>query len=420
VWNYAQAIAHLFPSLERSLRQTEFEECFHPNGRQSFRANLPITPGGIDGEAADGQLGGIMKMYREWRVSGDIEWLRKYWVRIKQSLDYIIATLDPRETGMLEECHHNTYDINYYGPDGHTGSFYLGALAAAIRMGDTMGEDTARYQDLLRKGIARLENELYNGEYFYQKIMVEGLERPPAPLPADESGPGYRYLVELLNQQGTKYQYGTGCLSDGILGLWMARMCGLDEPIADVAKVRSHLASIHRYNLRHDLSEHVNPQRPTYAMGNDGGLLLCTWPHGGALAFPFVYSDEVWTGIEYQVASHLMMEGMVDEGLEIVRLCRDRYDGMRRNPFNEYECGHWYARAMSSYGLLQGLTGLRYDAVDRTLFIDSKIGDFRCFLSTATGFGVAGLKNGKPFVEVRSGAIDIAQFAVSGKTIPKK
>jgi hypothetical protein len=193
----------------------------------------------------------------------------------------------------------------------------------------------------------------------------------------------------------------------------MAREAGIEEDIVDDKKVRSNLEAIHHHNLVEDLSAHANPQRPTFAMGNDGGLLLCTWPKGGALAIPFVYSDEVWTGIEYQVASHLMLEGMVEEGLEIVRLCRDRYDGVRRNPFNEYECGHWYARALSSYGLLQGLTGARYDAVEKTLYIDSKVGDFRSFLSTNTGYGTVGLKAGKPFLEVKSGNIDVERYVVS-------
>ena len=131
--------------------------------------------------------------------------------------------------------------------------------------------------------------------------------------------------------------------------------------------------------MKHDLSDHVNPQRPGYAMGTDGGLLLCTWPEEDQPSLPFVYSNEVWTGIEYQVASHLIMMGMVEEGLDIVRTCRKRYDGKTRNPFNEYECGHWYARALSSYGLLQGLTGIRYDAVEDILYIDSKIGDTLTF-----------------------------------------
>jgi hypothetical protein len=282
-------------------------------------------------------------------------------------------------------------------------------------MGTAMGEDVSRYRELLAKGKRFLETELYNGEYFYQIIQTEGLTAEFRPLTSSQNGTGYSHIVEMLNTQGPKYQYGTGCLSDGILGCWMAHMAGLGE-IVDAGKVRSHLVAVHKYNLKHDLTDHTNPQRPAFALGKDGGLLLCTWPRGGKLSIPFVYSDEVWTGIEYQVASHLMLEGKVEEGLEIVRVCRDRYDGRIRNPFNEYECGHWYARALSSYGLLQGLTGLRYDAIDKTLFIDSKIGDnFRCFISTETGFGTAGLKNGKPFVEMKSGDLDVEQVIVSGK-----
>jgi hypothetical protein len=131
-----------------------------------------------------------------------------------------------------------------------------------------------------------------------------------------------------------------------------------------------------------------------------------------------VYSNEVWTGIEYQVASHLMLHGRVEEGLEIVRVLRDRYDGTRRNPFDEYECGHWYARALASYGLIQGLTGVRYDAIEKTLFVDSRVGDdFRSFLSTATGFGTAGLRNGQPFVEMKMGTLDVRRFIVSGREV---
>jgi len=186
------------------------------------------------------------------------------------------------------------------------------------------------------------------------------------------------------------------------------------KAIIELEFIKSHLVSIHKYNLKNNLTDHDNPQRPTYACGGEGGLLLCTWPKGGQLSLPFVYSNEVWTGIEYQVASHLMLKGEVEKGLDIVRECRERYDGIVRNPFNEYECGHWYARAMSSYGMLQGLTGVRYDAVSRTLFVDSKVGDFTSFISTDTGFGNVGLKKGEPFIKVVFGTIDIQKVLVSG------
>jgi len=292
---------------------------------------------------------------------------------------------------------------------------YLGALTAAIKMGDVLKDDVTQYRDLLTKGIQFFETELYDGEYFYQKITTKGLNAEFKPLDASSNGKGYSDIVEMLNTEGPKYQYGTGCLSDGILGFWMARVCGLDE-IINVEKIKSNLNAIHKYNLKYDLTDHSNPQRPAFAVGKDGGLLLCTWPKGGALSIPFVYSDEVWTGIEYQVASHLMFEGMVEKGLDIVRVCRNRYDGTIRNPFNEYECGHWYARALSSYGLIQGLTGIRYDSVEKTLYIDSNVGNnFRSFLATASGFGTFGLKNGKPFIEMKMGNLDVKHVMVSGK-----
>lgn len=419
VWNYAQAIAHLFPSLERTLRHTEFCESQNAEGHQNFRSNIPISPATHQFyAAADGQLGGIMKIYREWRIYGNNEWLKKMFPLVKSSMDYCIRTWDPRQKGIVEEPHHNTYDIEFWGPDGMCTSFYLGALEAFIKMGKHLKQNITAYQKLFEKGKQFMENELYNGEYFIQKIQYKGLNAPD-PVKASKETFGGEYSAEaiaLLEKEGPKYQYGMGCLSDGILGGWIARMCGLDNPV-DAEKIRNHLLAVHQYNLKKDLSEHANPQRPSYAVGNEGGLLLCSWPKGGKLSLPFVYSDEVWTGIEYQVASHLMLMGQVKEGLDIVRTCRQRYDGKIRNPFNEYECGSWYGRALSSYGLLQGLTGVRFDAVDGTLYIDSKIGDFTSFLSTETGFGNVSLKNGTPSIKVLHGAIPAEKIMVSGKLV---
>jgi uncharacterized protein (DUF608 family) len=409
VWNYAQAICHLFPSLERSLRHTEFFYSQADNGHQKFRSSLPIRCVDHDFHAAsDGQLGGIMKAYREWRIIGKSAWLKSYWPQVKQSMDYCIQTWDPRGTGTLEEPHHNTYDIEFWGPDGMCGSFYAGALKAASLMGEALGEDVSRYRELYEKGRQRLESELYDGEYFFQKIQTEGLN---ARDPVEEAKGSWTSdysdeAKELLVKEGPKYQYGKGCLSDGVLGAWIAEVCGVGE-ILDPAKVASHLLAVHKYNFRGDLSTHANPQRPSYAVAGEAGLLLCSWPKGGMLSLPFVYSNEVWTGIEYQVASHLMLMGHVDEGLEIVRAVRERYDGQVRNPFNEYECGHWYARAMASYGLIQGLAGARYDAVDKVLYLRPRIkGDFRSFISTGTGYGTVGVKGGQPFVEVAEGKIE--------------
>ncbi len=417
VWNYAQAIPHLFPALERTLRETEFKISQNAEGHQSFRSALPVCETGHNFyAAADGQLGGIMKVYREWRISGNTEWMKDLFPFVKKSLDYCIETWDPGYKGYLEEPHHNTYDIEFWGPDGMCTSFYLGALTSVIEMCKVADVPYDKYETLLSKGKAFMESDLYDGEYFIQKVIWEGL-KSPNPVESAKISIGTTYsgeALELMKKEGPKYQYGKGCLSDGVLGMWIATVCGLDE-ILDNAKVTSHLEAVYKYNLRTDLSDHANPQRPTFAAGKDGGLLLCTWPKGGELSLPFVYSNEVWTGIEYQVASHLMFKGEVEKGLEIVRECRERYDGKNRNPFNEYECGSWYARAMASYAMLEGITGVRYDAIERTLYINSKLGDFTSFLSTETGFGTVGLKSGNPFINVVYGTIDALKVMVSGK-----
>jgi uncharacterized protein (DUF608 family) len=411
VWNYAQALPHLFPSLERSLRQTEFHENQDERGHQDFRASLPIRPTVHEFHAAaDGQLGGIMKVYREWRISGNTDWLRRLWSQVKQSLDYCIEAWDPDHNGVLSEPHHNTYDIEFWGPNGMCTSFYLGALQAAVVMGEELDDDVGLYSELYKRGRAAMETDLWNDEYFIQRIEWKGM-RAGDPTEAMSFAASYSpEAKELLRREGPKYQYGTGCLSDGVLGAWMAATSGMDE-ILDSDKIRSHLLAVYKYNFKRDLFHHFNPVRPTYAMGKEAGLLLCTWPKGQELTLPFYFGYEVWTGIEYQVASHLMMMGHVEEGLEIVRAVRNRHDGRIRNPFNEYECGHWYARAMASYGLLQGLTGARYDAVEKTLYLAPSIpGDFRAFLCTATGYGTVGVRDGEPFLEVRHGSIPYERF----------
>lgn len=412
VWNYAQAIAHLFPNLERTLRETEFGPSQNEAGHQTFRSALPIRPveHGFHA-AADGQFGGIMKVYRDWRISGDTAWLRSLWPRVKRSLDYCIETWDPRHEGMVEEPHHNTYDIEFWGPDGMCTSFYLGALQAAVMMGKALDDEVPLYTQLLRAGTRNAESKLFNGEYFVQRIQWKGLRAKDPTIMQPSFGGGYSpEALAILAQEGPKYQYGEGCLSDGVLGSWLALVCGAGQ-VLDPAMVTSHLRAVHRYNLKQDLSDFADPQRPSYACGAEGGLLLCTWPKGGQLSLPFPYSNEVWTGIEYQSASHMMRMGMVNDGLAVVRACRDRYDGRVRNPFDEYECGHWYARAMSSYALLFGLSGARYDAVEKVLYLHPSIrGDFRCFFSTATSYGTVGVRGGKPFYEAKSGTLDIRQI----------
>ena len=135
--------------------------------------------------------------------------------------------------------------------------------------------------------------------------------------------------------------------------------------------------------------------------------MLCSWPKGGKPTLPFVYSDEVWTGIEYQVAGHLILQGLVDEGLRLVEAVRSRYDGRVRNPWDEYECGSYYARAMASYGLLDALSGFRYSAVVRKLYFGPKLDvrPFTVFFSTASGYGLITLSDEALRVDLLGGGI---------------
>lgn len=402
VFNYAQAVARLFPRLERSLRETEFFDNQDETGHQNFRTPLPIRSNPRRAQAAaDGQFGGVVKVYRDWRICGDDAWLKRLWPKVRASMDYCIRTWDPAGEGWLTEPHHNTYDIEFWGPDGMCGSIYLAALRAAVAMGEALGEPIDDLAALAGRARASMDQRLFNGDYYIQQIRWD--DRAYKRGQSSETR-------DVIEREGPKYQYGEGCLSDGIVGEWFSRVSGLG-PLLDSDHALSHLRAVHRHNFHASLRAHANPQRPAYALGDEAALLLCSWPKGGTPAFPFVYSDEAWTGIEYQVASHLIMSGEVEKGLEIVRAARSRYDGRVRNPFSEFEWGHWYGRAMSSYALLQAFTGQDYDARTKVLTLAPAVpGDIHAFLAAETGYGVVGVRDGQPFLDVRGGTIEVSRF----------
>ena len=422
VWNYAQAFPHLYPQLERTLRSLELIRSMDERGHVNFRGAIPDGPVDHGWHAAsDGQLGGIMKLYRDWQISGDTEWLREMYPLAKRSLDYCIGAWDPDHRGGLFEPHHNTYDIEFWGPDGMCTSIYLGALSAMKQMAKALGEvsDAGLYGELTEKSARLMDEQLFNGEYYQQKVEYEGLRDTSFAKSVAHVDGTSSELQQLLKREGPRYQYGGGCLSDGVIGAWMARTYGIETPLAR-KNVRSSLQAIFKNNFKTDLSEHACAQRPGYAMGREPGLLLCSWPRGDKPTLPFIYSDEVWTGIEYQVASHLIQEGFVEEGLTIVKAVHSRYDGKTRNPWGEYECGNWYARAMSSYSLLGALAGFRYSAVERTLWFGPQLNvrPFKCFFSTASGFGTIGLDGQSVSVEMIEGELPIEKLALTlgGKT----
>jgi len=413
VWNYEQALAHLFPNLERRMRETDFLHNTREDGSMAFRSLIPLGPYLWKFKpAADGQMGTVMKAYREWKLSGDTEWLRKIWPGVQRALEFAWAKergWDPNQDGVMEGEQHNTYDIEFYGPNTMMGSLYLGALRAAEEMAKALGqENTAgHYRALFEKGRARLERELWKGEYYIQKVEVlPGIDLP-------------EHLRSPENPAWPKYQYGEGCLSDQLLGQWFAHVVGLGY-LLEPERVKKAVHSIFKNNWRKPIGEFSNVQR-VYALNDEAGLLLCSWPKGNRPALPFVYSDEVWTGIEYQVAAHLIYEGFVDEGLAIVRGVRDRYDGTRRNPWDEVECGHHYARAMASWSVLLALSGYEYDGVKGHLGFSPRWQSkrFQCFWSTGSGWGIFAqeAKGGKlkARVDVKYGALRLSSFSLPSR-----
>ena len=372
VYNYSLTPAFLFPELHRTMRKSEYNSFDSGDagkkGAIVFRIPLPLgTEAKLYHAAVDGQLGGVVQLYRDWRFCGDDNYLKSMWPAAKRALEYAWVHWDADKDGLIEgEPQHNTYDINFKGPNPLSQFFYLGALKAGEKMAAYCGDanSAAEYKRLYVNGRKKTEKELYNGEYFEQQLDCLAPDTP-------------------------KYQFGKGCLSDQLFGQLSAHVAGLDY-LVEPEMVKSGLKSVYKYNFRDPLGDHANMQL-IYAVGDESGLLLCSWPRGSRPLYPFVYSDQVWTGIEYHVASHLIYEGMVDEGLRIVRAVRKRYDGLRRNPYNEFECGSHYARAMSSWGLVLSLSGFRYDGVDKTLYLNPRWQEdkkMRCFFSTNTAWGV--------------------------------
>ncbi|MBD2870608.1 hypothetical protein IDH41_18665 [Paenibacillus sp. IB182493] len=364
VWNYAQTLAYLFPKLERSARIVEFELETDEHGEMAFRSwqvfgkpKFKMLP------ATDGQLGAIIRLYREWKISGDHAFLRRLWDKASRALDFAFGHWDSDGDFVLDSRQHNTYDIEFYGPSSLTNSMFYAALKAGAEMAEFMGDEAhaAKYRNAFELGSKKMDAMLWGGEYYVQSLDDVDKHR---------------------------YQYGKGCLSDQLFGQMLAHVAGLGYILPE-AHVKQAVASIYKYNFRTNFYEDQNTQR-TYALNDEKGLVLCSWPEGGRPKLPFVYAQEVWSGIEYQVAAHLIYEGFVEEGLTIARAVRERYDGYRRNPWDEVECGHHYARSMASWALLLALSGFKLDMGEGTMSFRPAISEdrFSAFWSNGKAWGI--------------------------------
>jgi uncharacterized protein (DUF608 family) len=420
VWNYEQATAFLFGGLARSMRETEFLFATDEAGLMSFRVGLPLASRAcqLGKAAADGQMGCLMKAYRDWKLSGDDAWLQKLWPKVKKALAFawIPGGWDADRDGVMEGCQHNTMDVEYYGPNPQMEFWYLGALRAVEEMAKGVGEeDFARTcRELFEKGRAWTGANLFNGEYFVHKIEPPRTEADVAP--------SLRVGMGAAELSKPDYQLGEGCLVDQLVGQFMAHVCGLGY-LGDPAQVRTTLASILKYNRQDGFNGHFNCLR-SFVLGDERALLMASYPKGRP-ENPFPYFTEVMTGFEYAAAVGMMYEGMaagaagsteVRNGLEVVRDIRARYDGLKRNPFDEAECGHHYARAMASWAAVLALTGFQWDGRNGTMEFAAREGTH--FWSNGDAWGtskIAARASGyRAELKVGGGTVALGTFRLAG------
>jgi len=382
VWNYDMATPSLFGGLARRMRELEFLYATGDDGAMSFRVLLPLDRARERKQvAADGQFGCILKLYREWRLFGGTEWLQQLWPACRRTLEFAWTEggWDGDGDGLAEGPQHNTMDVEYFGPNPVVQSWYLAALKAAQQMAAAVGdvEFSALCARLVASGSAATEEQLFNGSYYCQRVVAPGdFSRVPARLRDTSMG--------AEDARDPEFQIGDGCILDQLVGHAYAQLAGLG-PVLRPDHVKAALASIHHLNYVADFGEWTNYMR-TYAVRGERGHVVAAYP-GGLPEHPLPYWCEVWTGLEYVYAVALAQAGEPALAEDVVAAARERYSGRRRNPFDEAECGHHYARALASWGLVVALTGFGYNASEEVMSFACPDGASSWFWSNGTAWG---------------------------------
>ena len=372
-----------------------------------------------DSEATDGQAGTILRAYREHQMSSDDAFLRRLWPKIKKAVEFLIAK-DPDRNGLLEGAQPHTLDAAWYGPMAWVSGLYLAATAAGAAMADEMGDETfaRECREIVERGQQNIARELFNGEYF--------IHRPDPKKPQ-------------------AIRSGKGCHIDQVLGQAWAQQVALERVIPRSETIAA-LNSLWRYNFAPDAGRYAIAHRQIeqafrwYAMPGEAGLLMCTWPKGGAKeAIPGdqlrpAENPDVWTGpggyviecmivFDYQVAAHIIYAGnpgsnLVEQVLAITRAIHERYGPAKRNPYNEIECSDHYARSMASYGVFLAACGFEYHGPQGRIGFAPRItpDDFRAPFTSAKGWGTFSQQRGNGSqlaqIELRWGELELRQIAL--------
>lgn len=372
VWYYAQAVARLFPDLERSVR--EQQDLAEGIGFDPASGGI-YTRGEYRGDfVLDGQAGNVLRVYREHQMSADSAFLKRNWPHTKKALQWLIQQ-DGDNDGIIDGKQSTTLDAGlWWGAMSWTSSLYLAALRAGEEMARELGDVRMAKlcSGIARVGTKNLIERLWNGEYFIHK--------------PDRSQP-------------TSFVIGNGCHIDQVYGQAWANQVGLGR-VLPASHTRSALKAIWKYNFTPD----VGPFRERfkggrwYAMAGEAGTIMTTWPHNdrelperieGSMQLGVDYLNECMSGFEHQVAGHMIDEEMLQEGLAIVRAIHDRHHASRRNPWNEIECGDHYSRAMASYGAFIAACGFEHHGPKGHIGFAPKLnpGNFKAAFTAAEGWG---------------------------------
>ncbi|MGE5326044.1 MAG: GH116 family glycosyl-hydrolase [Deltaproteobacteria bacterium] len=419
VWNYEATVPSVFPGLSRSLRGRQFGYSTDDEGRMSFRE---LLPSGIDRwghAAADGQMGAIIKLFWDWKNCGDNDWLGKLWPAAKRALEFawIAGGWDANRDGVMEGVQHNTYDVEFYGPNPLCAVWYLGALRAGEEMARACGdtEFAAECHRLFNQGSQWIDANLFNGEYYIQKIKSSKNEAVAKGL---QAGMGS------ASTESPTYQLGDGCLVDQLVGQYLCEVAGLGL-LLDAKNTETALRSIYKYNYKPSLADHESMAR-TYALNDEAALVICDYARGTRPETPFPYFAEAWTGLEYSTAALMIYHGMVREGVQIYESARKRFDGEKRNPWDEPECGHHYARAMSAWAGMLALSGFRYDAERKHAIAQPRINAarFSSIWTAGPAWGTfaqsAGAKGQSFELKVVEGELSLRSLALATVSGPAK
>ena len=380
VWQYAQGMSRLFPSLERDLRQRVDYNIAYSKGAISYRGeNLDHYTGEVF--AIDGQLGTIIRVYREHQMSTDDTFLKPLWSKVKASMQFIIDQ-DKDGDGLIEGKQPHTLDAAWYGPMGWISGLYLAGVATCEQMALEMDDIAFAKQcaTIVTKGRKSMVDKLFNGEYFIH-----------------------------LNPNNEHINTNIGCHIDQVLGQSFAHQVNLPGVLSE-KETQSALASLWKYNFAPDAGQYVVDHTVIkgdrkYVLPGEAGTLMCTWPKGGDDTAvpgmderpadspywegPGAYFDECMNGFEYQVASHMVWEGMLTEGLTIMKAVHERYGAAKRNPYDEVECSSHYSRSMAAYGVFLAACGYQYHGPKGYLGFAPRINpeDFKSAFTTAESWG---------------------------------